>query len=107
MIKQAIEQLNTVSSAVEHLRTEINRIASKLPEYPIVMEMCGIGTSLGPQLMAEIGDILCFTRRQHQRLLLEWTPELINQVSMKHKAHALPSEVLHIYEKRCFRLWTV
>lgn len=64
MIKQAIEQLHTVSSAVEHLRTEMNRIASKLPEYPIVMEMCGVGTSLGPQLMAEIGDIFRFTRRE-------------------------------------------
>ncbi len=64
MIKQAIEQLNTVSSAVEHIRAEMNRIASELPEYPIVMEMCGVGTSLGPQLIAEIGDITRFNRRE-------------------------------------------
>ena len=27
------------------------------PEYPVVMAMKGVGTSLGPQLMAEIGDV--------------------------------------------------
>lgn len=64
MIKQAIEQLNTVSSTVEHIRAEMNRIASELPEYPVVMKMCGVGTSLGPQLIAEIGDITRFNRRE-------------------------------------------
>jgi transposase len=64
LVKQAIDQFNAVSSAVEHIRTEMNRIASQLPEYPVVMEMHGVGTSLGPQLMAEIGDITRFTRRE-------------------------------------------
>lgn len=64
LVKQAIDQLNAVSSATEHIRTEMNRIASQLPEYPVVMAMCGVGTSLGPQLMAEIGDITRFTRRE-------------------------------------------
>jgi transposase len=64
LVKQAIDQFNAVSSAVEHIRTEMNRIASQLPEYPVVMEMRGVGTSLGPQLMAEIGDITRFTRRE-------------------------------------------
>jgi transposase len=64
LVKQAIDQFNAVSSAVEHIRTAMNRIASQLPEYPVVMEMRGVGTSLGPQLMAEIGDITRFTRRE-------------------------------------------
>lgn len=64
LVKQAIDQLNAVSSAIEHIRTEMNRIASQLPEYPVVMSMRGVGTSLGPQLMAEIGDITRFTRRE-------------------------------------------
>ena len=33
----------------------MNEAASKLPEYPVVMAMKGVGKSLGPQLMAEIG----------------------------------------------------
>lgn len=63
LIKQAAEQLNSISSTVEELRTKMNETASKLPEYPIVMEMKGIGTSLGPQIMAEIGDVMRFTHK--------------------------------------------
>ena len=57
IIKQAVEQLNTASQTVEQLRTMMNEAASKLPEYPVVMAMKGVGKSLGPQLMAEIGDV--------------------------------------------------
>ena len=39
-------------------------LASQLPEYPVVMEMYGVGESLGPQLMAEIGDVRRFERKQ-------------------------------------------
>ncbi len=63
IIKQAIEQLNTVSQTVEQLRTMMNEAASRLPEYPIVMAMKGVGKSLGPQLMAEIGDVSRFTHK--------------------------------------------
>lgn len=65
LIKQAILQLNTVSQTVEHLRSKMNHLASRLPEYPVVMAMYGVGESLGPQLMAEIGDISRFHRREN------------------------------------------
>lgn len=64
LITQAIDQLNAVSATVETLRTEMNRMASQLPEYPVVMAMCGVGTSLCPQLIAEIGDVTRFNRRE-------------------------------------------
>lgn len=54
-IKQAVEQLNIASKTVEELRTLMNETAAKLPEYPVVMAMKGVGPSLGPQLIAEIG----------------------------------------------------
>ena len=41
----------------------MNEAASKLPEYPVVMAMKGVGKSLGPQLMAEIGDVSRFTHK--------------------------------------------
>ncbi len=63
IIKQAVEQLNTASATVESLRTLMNETASKLPEYPVVMAMKGVGASLGPQLMAEIGDVTRFTHK--------------------------------------------
>lgn len=63
LIRQAVSLLNTASQTVESLRTEMNRLASTLPEYPIVMGMEGVGTTLGPQLIAEIGDVSHFTHR--------------------------------------------
>lgn len=63
IIKQAVEQLNTASKTVEEIRSLMNETASKLPEYPIVMAMKGVGPSLGPQLIAEIGDVTRFTHK--------------------------------------------
>ena len=44
----------------------MNRIASQFPEYPVVLSLHGVGTTLGPQLIAEIGDV----RRFHNRKAL-------------------------------------
>ena len=41
----------------------MNETALKLPEYPIVMAMEGVGPSLNPQFMSEIGDVLQFTHK--------------------------------------------
>jgi len=57
LITEAITQLTTTSRTVEVLRNEMNRLAEQLPD---VMAMYGVGASLGPQLMAEIGDVLRF-----------------------------------------------
>ena len=48
---------------VESLREKMNQTASLLPEYDVVMAMNGVGPSLGPQLMAEIGDPTRFSHR--------------------------------------------
>ena len=64
MVQQAARQLTSVSRCVETYRAEMNRLASKLPEYPVVMAMYGAGESTGPQLMAEIGDIGRFAGKQ-------------------------------------------
>lgn len=63
IVKQASDQLNATSKTVEELRTLMNETASHLPEYPIVMAMQGVGPSLGPQLMAEIGDVTRFNHK--------------------------------------------
>ncbi|MCR5295193.1 MAG: IS110 family transposase [Lachnospiraceae bacterium] len=63
LIHQAVEMLNLASRTVEALRTEMDKAASSLPEYPVVLAMNGVGTTLGPQLMAEIGDVTRFTKR--------------------------------------------
>ncbi len=66
LVQEAAKQLTAISRSVELYRTEMNRLASKLPEYPLVMEMYGVGSTYGPQLMAEIGDVRRF---EHKRAL--------------------------------------
>ena len=64
LIRQAVAMLNTASETVENLRIKMDETASALPEYPVVMAMNGVGSTLGPQLMAEIGDETRFTHRE-------------------------------------------
>lgn len=64
LIRQAVAVLNSASRTVESLRLEMDKTASTLPEYPVVMAMGGVGPTLGPQLMAEIGDVRRFTHRE-------------------------------------------
>ena len=63
LIRQAVAMLNTASETVESLRLKMDEAASVLPEYPVVMAMNGVGPTLGPQLIAEIGDVTRFTHR--------------------------------------------
>lgn len=63
MVQAAITQFDTVSSTFEVFRTEMNRLAQQLPEYPVVMGLYGVSSSLGPQLIAEIGDVRRFSHK--------------------------------------------
>lgn len=60
IIVEAAKQLTAISRSVELYRSEMNRLAEMLPEYPVVMQMFGVGSTFGPQLIAEIGDVLRF-----------------------------------------------
>ena len=63
LIHQSVTMLNTISETVEALRAKMDQTASQLPEYPVVMAMNGVGPTLGPQLMAEIGDVTRFAHK--------------------------------------------
>ena len=60
LVEQAVSQLRATSTALAALKQEMHSLASQLPEYPVVMEMFGVGPTLGPQLIAEIGDVRRF-----------------------------------------------
>ena len=87
LVEQAVSQLRATSSALAALKKEMQNLASSLPEYPVVMEMFGVGPVLGPQLMAEIGDV----RRFHSKKALvafaglDSPPDDSGQVSNNHK----------------------
>lgn len=60
LVTQAIAQLNTVAQTLTSVMDEMRRLTMLLPEYNVVMDMYGVGPTLGPQLIAEIGDVRRF-----------------------------------------------
>ena len=88
LVKQAVSQLKATSSALAALKQEMQTLAAQLPEYPVVMGMFGVGPTLGPQLMAEIGDV----RRFHSKKALvayagiDAPPNDSGDVTGRHKA---------------------
>lgn len=66
LVEQAVSQLRATSAALAALKLKMQSLASSLPEYPVVLRMFGVGPALGPQLMAEIGDV----RRFHSKKTL-------------------------------------
>lgn len=60
LITQAVSQLKAASAALAGFKAEMLRLAELLPEFPVVQKMYGVGPALGPQLMAEIGDVRRF-----------------------------------------------
>jgi transposase len=57
LVTQAVNQINAISESFAVIAREMKRLAEMLPEYPVVSAFYGVGDILGPQLMAEIGDI--------------------------------------------------
>ena len=66
LITQAVTQINAIAESLSAVLGEMQRLSAMLPEFPVVMAMKGVGSILGPQLMAEIGDI----RRFHSKKAL-------------------------------------
>ena len=60
LVKQAVLQLKASAVALAELKKEMLHLAKALPEYTVVMQMYGVGPTLGPQLLAEIGDVRRF-----------------------------------------------
>jgi transposase len=64
LITQAISQLNAIAETLAVVSREMKLLAEQLPEYPVVMDFHGVGDILCPQLMAEIGDVYRFSRKE-------------------------------------------
>lgn len=63
LLTQAVTQLNAIAETLAIVSREMTRLAERLPEHPVVSEFYGAGDILGPQLMAEIGDITRFAHK--------------------------------------------
>ncbi len=64
LISASVSQLNSINETLASLAVEMNRLASSLPEYDTVLSFFGVGTVLGSQLIAEIGDVSRFHNKK-------------------------------------------
>ena len=63
LILMAVYQLNILCETVAAVKYNMTQIATELPEYDTVLAMHGVGKSLAPQLIAEIGEVTRFNGR--------------------------------------------
>jgi transposase len=64
LIRIAVEQINAIAESQAKILCKMKEIAKSMPEYPVVIEMAGVGENLAAQLIAEIGDIMRYARKQ-------------------------------------------
>ena len=64
LVQQTIIQLTSICSSLSVIENKMTELAGLLPEYSIVMEFRGVGRILGPQIMAEVGDVLRFEKKE-------------------------------------------
>ena len=63
LVTQAISQINATAETINLIAREMKCLAALLPEYPLVMDFRGVGEILGPQIIAEIGDVYRFRKK--------------------------------------------
>lgn len=64
LVTQAIQEVQTIEETIAVLKAQMHELSKNLPEYKTVMDLYGVGEVLGPQLIAEIGDIRRFESRK-------------------------------------------
>ena len=61
LVLEAINTLRTIDGSLHTILSRMKELAKSLPEYSTVRSMGGVGDTLAPKLIAEIGDV----RRMH------------------------------------------
>lgn len=64
LIRQTVDQLNSICSSMNAFVKQMSSLAAMLPEYPVMMSFFGVGDNLGARIMAEIGDICRFKNKK-------------------------------------------
>lgn len=60
LVLEAVRVLKEVNKTLQSILTQMQKLASSLPEYEVVRKMSGVGNVLAPRLIAEIGDVRRF-----------------------------------------------
>lgn len=57
LVHEAVEVLKRVNETLNTILARMKELAKSLPEYPVVRAMGGVGETLAPRLIADIGDV--------------------------------------------------
>lgn len=60
LVHEAIEVQKRVNETLNTILARMKELAKSLPEYPVVRAMGGVGDTLAPRLIADIGDVRRF-----------------------------------------------
>ena len=60
LVHEAVEVLKRVNETLNTILARMKEVAKSLPEYPVVRAMGGVGETLAPRLIADIGDVRRF-----------------------------------------------
>ena len=60
LVLEAVRVLSEIDRTLYMILTQMQELASSLKEYDVVRDMPGVGDTLAPRLIAEIGDIKHF-----------------------------------------------
>lgn len=60
LVHEAVQVLKRVNETLKTILTRMKELAKSLPEYPVVRAMGGVGDTLAPRLIADIGDVRRF-----------------------------------------------
>ena len=100
LIKTAVTQINEIAESQAEILRVMKELAQSMPEYPVVIDMAGVGENLAAQLIAEIGDIMRYDRKQS----LSGYAGIDSPPSTVRKASVLPNAALLIFAGFC--LWS-
>jgi transposase len=89
LITEAAKQLTSISRMSEIFHSEMLCLAQLMPEYEVVMGLYGVGETIGPQLMGEIGDVRDFDSRKALVAFAGIDPG--DDSSGKHESKSYPS----------------
>lgn len=89
LVSNIAAQLSGMYEMLALLISQMHSIAQNLPEYDIVMSMYGVGYILGPQLIAEIGDVSRFRKKQALAAFAGVDPQPYQSGNLNPKSHPI------------------
>ena len=60
LVQESVKIVREVDNTLTQILTRMQELAKMLPEYPVVRAMGGVGDTLAPRLIGEIGDVRRF-----------------------------------------------